>query len=87
MDKYLKEAVADWNKKEVLPLTISKQWFAMILSGEKTEEYRVIKGFWMSRLLLIKDEECKDFDKYKKTPHRKERGNAYRYRHYQEIVG
>lgn len=66
MDKYLKEAVADWNKKEVLTLTISKQWFDMILSGEKTEEYRVIKGFWMSRLLLIKDEECKDFDKYKK---------------------
>ena len=38
----------------------------MIVSGEKTEEYRVIKGFWMSRLLLIKDEECKDFDKFKK---------------------
>lgn len=57
MDKYL---------KKVLTLTVSKEWFDMILSGEKTEEYRVIKGFWMSRLLLIKDEECKDFDKYKK---------------------
>ena len=64
MDKYLKEAVADWNKKEVLTLTISKQWFDMILSGEKTEEYRVIKGFWMSRLLIIKVDECNDFDKY-----------------------
>ena len=52
--------------KKVLTLTVSKQWFDMIVSAEKNEEYRVIKGFWMSRLLLIKDEECKDFDKFKK---------------------
>ena len=61
MDKYLSEA-----KKKVLTLTVSKQWFDMIVSAEKNEEYRVIKGFWMSRLLLIKDEECKDSDKFKK---------------------
>ena len=59
--KYLPDA-----KKKVLTLTVSKQWFDMIVSAEKNEEYRVIKGFWMSRLLLIKDEECKDFDKFKK---------------------
>ena len=53
-------------KKNVLTLTVSKQWFNMIVAGEKTEEYRIIKDFWMSRLLLIKDEECKDFDKYVK---------------------
>ena len=53
-------------EKKVLTLTISKEWYEMIVSGEKTEEYRVIKGYWMSRLLLIKDEECKDFDKFKK---------------------
>ena len=35
----------------------------MIVAGEKTEEYREIKGFWMSRLLLIKDEESKEFKK------------------------
>ena len=52
--------------KKVLTLTVNKEWFSRILSGEKTEEYRVIKGFWMNRLLLIKDEECKDFDKYDK---------------------
>ena len=52
--------------KKVLTLTVNKEWFSRILSGEKTEEYRVIKGFWMSRLLLIKDEECKDSDKFKK---------------------
>lgn len=53
-------------EKKVLTLTVSKQWFDMIVSGEKNEEYRVIKDFWMSRLLLIKDEEFKDFDKYDK---------------------
>ena len=52
--------------KKVLKLTINKEWFSRILSGEKTEEYRVIKDFWMSRLLLIKDEKFKDFDKYDK---------------------
>ena len=53
-------------KKKVLTLTVSKQWFDMIVAAEKNEEYRVIKDFWMSRLLLIKDEECKDSDKFKK---------------------
>lgn len=53
-------------EKKVLTLTVSKEWFDMIVAGKKNEEYRVIKSFWMSRLLLIKDEECKDFDKFKK---------------------
>ena len=50
MDKYLKEAVADLDKKKVLTLTISKQWFDMIVAGEKTEEYREIKPYWIKRL-------------------------------------
>ena len=50
-------------KKKILTLTINKQWYRMIVAGEKTEEYREIKGFWMSRLLLIKDEESKEFKK------------------------
>ena len=66
MKKYLKKSVADLDKKKVLTLTVSKQWFDMILAGEKIEEYRIIKDFWMSRLLLIKDEKFKDFDKYDK---------------------
>jgi hypothetical protein len=61
----------DWEevgrmKKKILTLTIDKQWFDMVVSGKKKEEYRVIKDFWMSRLLLIKDEKFKDFDKYDK---------------------
>ena len=49
-DKYLKEAVADWDKKEVLTLTVSKEWFDMIVAGEKKEEYREIKPYWVARL-------------------------------------
>jgi hypothetical protein len=45
MDKYLSEA-----KKNVLNLVVSKQWFDMIVSGEKTEEYRTIKDYWTVRL-------------------------------------
>lgn len=45
MDKYLSEA-----KKNVLNLVVSKQWFDMIVAGEKTEEYRTIKDYWTVRL-------------------------------------
>ena len=38
MDKYLKEAVADMDKKKVLTLTVSKQWFDMIAAGKKVEK-------------------------------------------------
>ena len=30
-------------------LTLKKQWFDMILSGEKAEEYREIKPYWTKR--------------------------------------
>ena len=32
-----------------LILTLKKQWFDMILSGEKKEEYREIKPYWTKR--------------------------------------
>lgn len=35
---------------KVLHLTLKKQWFDMIASGEKKEEYREIKPYWQSRL-------------------------------------
>ena len=37
--------------KKVLTLTVNKEWFSRILSGEKTEEYREIKKYWVSRLV------------------------------------
>lgn len=49
MDKYLKEA-----KKNVLNLVVSKQWFDMIAAGEKTEEYRAVKSYWINRLIQAK---------------------------------
>lgn len=36
--------------KKILALTVSKQWFDMIMAGEKTEEYREIKPYWVARL-------------------------------------
>lgn len=35
---------------KVLHLTLKKQWFDMIASGEKKEEYRELKDYWGFRL-------------------------------------
>lgn len=35
---------------KTLHLTIKKEWFDMIKSGEKTEEYREIKPYWQARI-------------------------------------
>lgn len=40
---------------KILNLTLKKKWFDMILSGEKTEEYREIKSYWISRLMTGND--------------------------------
>ena len=37
-------------EKKVLTITVSKQWFDKIVTGEKTEEYREIKPYWIKRL-------------------------------------
>lgn len=37
-------------EKKILTLTVSKQWFDMIVADEKTEEYREIKPYWVARL-------------------------------------
>jgi hypothetical protein len=34
----------------ILHLTLKKKWFDMIASGEKKEEYREIKPYWIKRL-------------------------------------
>lgn len=36
---------------KILHLTLKKKWFDMIASGEKTEEYREIKPYWIRRFL------------------------------------
>lgn len=39
--------------RKTLHLTLKKNWFDMILSGEKKEEYREIKSYWMNRLMIF----------------------------------
>lgn len=36
---------------KVLRLTIKKKWFELILKGEKKEEYREIKPYWLVRFI------------------------------------
>lgn len=38
-------------EKKVLTLSVKKEWFDKIVSGEKKEEYREIKPYWISRLV------------------------------------
>jgi hypothetical protein len=35
---------------KMLHLTLKRKWFDMIASGEKKEEYREIKPYWITRL-------------------------------------
>lgn len=37
-------------EKKVLTLSVKKEWFDKIVSGEKTEEYREVKPYWVARL-------------------------------------
>ena len=48
----------------ILKLTISRQWFDMILCGEKKEEYREIKPYWERRLYHIYYPQIKQFREY-----------------------
>ena len=36
--------------RKTLKLTLKKKWFDMIASGEKKEEYREIKQYWLKRI-------------------------------------
>ena len=42
----------------ILHLTLKKKWFDMILSGEKKEEYRELKPYWLKRLYFNDDTEA-----------------------------
>lgn len=37
---------------KILELPLKKEWYNMIESGEKREEYREIKPYWQNRLAL-----------------------------------
>ena len=55
MERVIKAAHKYLSEKKVLNLVVSKKWFEKIASGEKTEEYREIKVYWMRRLLLVRE--------------------------------
>lgn len=38
-------------EKKVLNLSLTKEWYEKVASGEKTEEYREIKPYWIKRLV------------------------------------
>jgi hypothetical protein len=40
---------------KTLNLTLKRHWFDLILRGEKTEEYREIKPYWVNRILMFDD--------------------------------
>lgn len=50
----------------ILHLTLKKKWFDMILSGEKTEEYREIKDYWKNRFLTVEAPFVHRFKNYSK---------------------
>jgi len=57
-----------------LNLTLRKKWFDLIASGEKTEEYREIKPYWIHRLAtfyrwLYPDDINNTFDEIAKPKH------------------
>jgi hypothetical protein len=49
---------------KTLHLTLKKQWFDLIASGEKTEEYREVKLYWIRRLVqeFGHPHSCADFN-------------------------
>lgn len=40
-------------EKKILDLPLKKEWYTMIDSGVKTEEYRELKPYWCNRLLYF----------------------------------
>lgn len=56
------------DEMKTLTLSLKKQWFDMIKSGEKKEEYRELKPFWEKRLVdykaIIADAQALAFKRY-----------------------
>ena len=63
------ESVKEWLNEirkmrkysKTLHLSLKKEWYNMIESGIKTEEYREIKPFWCKRLIHDYDESMEEF--------------------------
>lgn len=51
-------------EKKVLTLSVKKEWFDKIVSGEKKEEYREIKPYWENRLIKKSWKNFVGFDEF-----------------------
>lgn len=49
-------------KEKKLHLTLIKKWYDLIESGEKKEEYREIKEYWINRLTTFNESENLDYE-------------------------
>lgn len=49
---------------KILHLTLKKQWYDMIVSGEKKEEYREIKQYWINRFAICGGKDPRPFGYY-----------------------
>lgn len=56
---------------KILDLPLKKEWYDMIESGEKREEYRVIKPYWCKRLARCDKDLCWMRDPDGQCPFRK----------------
>lgn len=52
------------NEEKTLHLPLKKQWYEMIESGVKTEEYRENKLYWCKRLYKNGDRTTQEFKPY-----------------------
>ena|ERR1700739_662263 len=50
MKKLIEHPNPEYIGYTVLPMALKRKWFDMILSGAKTDEYREIKSYWITRL-------------------------------------
>lgn len=49
-------------KRKILQLSVAEPWYSMLASGEKKEEYRDIKPYWIKRLCV--NDNCNVFKPY-----------------------
>jgi hypothetical protein len=53
------------SKRRTLKTTLKREFFDAIYRGEKTEEYRDLSDFWMSRLLIKEADGSYSYEKFR----------------------
>lgn len=64
--KWREMKMEEFEPTKILHLTLKKKWFDLIKSGEKTEEYREYKPYWIKRLVTEDGNFCRfDFIRFR----------------------